>query len=269
MSVCQVPRPTSGDTDHGKETGRIANDDTVDRIVSFVRERELRESVNIPYETTAIFDKLARPRSRLSTALITAGPNNSNSLDFRDVYDRVNSEERAVFVRLTSDLSSNLKTVLKHINQQATSQSLANGEEFDGILAKVLLTGRNIKQPLTVSKGGRQLNYDLQILCDFGRRHSIRKVIILFEDSEAFEGTLLSDVIEVLRYVRISCNPVYFACFGEPQIVITFADSSILMHFLFHAYYQMIGYRHEMSVMSLEKLYLKTVVLPIFDYVRP
>lgn len=82
---------------------------------------------------------MASSSSRLSAALITAGPDNSDSLDFRDIYEQVNAQERAIFVQLTSDSSPNLKTVLKHINQQATSQLLANEEEFEGSGAKVPL----------------------------------------------------------------------------------------------------------------------------------
>lgn len=55
-------------------------------------------------------------------------------------------------------------------------------------------------------QSSRQLNYDLQILYDYGRSQLVRKVILVFEDSEAFEGKLLAELVDVLRYVRVLCQ---------------------------------------------------------------
>lgn len=57
MSVWQITHPTTRDTDHEKETVRFANEDTVDKIVSFIRAQGLEEWVNIPCESIAICNK--------------------------------------------------------------------------------------------------------------------------------------------------------------------------------------------------------------------
>jgi origin recognition complex subunit 3 len=44
------------------------------------------------------------------------------------------------------------------------------------------------------------MNYDLQILCDYVKTHGIHKVTIAFQDSEAFDGVLLGDLITIFRY---------------------------------------------------------------------
>lgn len=64
-------------------------------------------------------------------------------------------------------------------------------------------------------QNGRRLNYDLQILYDYGRSQSVCKVILVFEDSEAFEGKLLAELVDVLRYVRASCKYPFCICFEE------------------------------------------------------
>ena len=43
------------------------------------------------------------------------------------------------------------------------------------------------------------MNYDLQSLCDHVQSHSIDKVLLSFQDSEAFEGKVLADLVDVLR----------------------------------------------------------------------
>ena len=46
------------------------------------------------------------------------------------------------------------------------------------------------------------LNFDLHILYDYVQEHSLSKVVLLFQDSEAFEGSLLADLVDILRYHR-------------------------------------------------------------------
>ena len=52
---------------------------------------------------------------------------------------------------------------------------------------------------LILCKGPRFLAYDLQILCDYVREHSLSRVVLLLQDSESFEGSLLAELVEVLR----------------------------------------------------------------------
>ena len=49
------------------------------------------------------------------------------------------------------------------------------------------------------AQGIRQLNYDLEILHDYVQSHAITRVILCFQDSEAFSGQLLSDLLDLLR----------------------------------------------------------------------
>ncbi|KAL8969992.1 MAG: hypothetical protein Q9197_004052 [Variospora fuerteventurae] len=51
---------------------------------------------------------------------------------------------------------------------------------------------------LTTRQRRPRLSYDLQILCDHVRSQSIDRVVLAFHDSEAFDGTLLSDLIELI-----------------------------------------------------------------------
>ena len=50
------------------------------------------------------------------------------------------------------------------------------------------------------------MNYDLQKLYDHVKRRSLKRVVLCFEDSEAIEGSLLTDVIDLLRCVNRSCR---------------------------------------------------------------
>ena len=43
------------------------------------------------------------------------------------------------------------------------------------------------------------LNYDLEMLHIFVRRHGIRRVLVYLQDCEAFDDELLSDLIDMLR----------------------------------------------------------------------
>ena len=52
-----------------------------------------------------------------------------------------------------------------------------------------------------ISQGARPLNYDLEVLCASVKRHSVKRLLLFFQDSEALNGSLISDLIELLRYV--------------------------------------------------------------------
>ena len=55
---------------------------------------------------------------------------------------------------------------------------------------------------MTLEKDSRLLPYDLQILYDHVNSHGIPRVALFFEDSEAFHGKLLIELIELLRLVH-------------------------------------------------------------------
>ncbi|KAK0515982.1 hypothetical protein JMJ35_002016 [Cladonia borealis] len=120
---------------------------------------------------------------KIRTGLVVSGPNNGSSAKlFESIMQRVHVRHRAILVALSSGQSPNLKTVLKYINQHARTQTLESDEDtvIDG------------------AEDTRQLNYDLQILHDHIQAHTIDRVVIAFEDSEAFEAKLLGDLIDIL-----------------------------------------------------------------------
>ena len=108
------------------------------------------------------------------------GPENSASVSlFDSLAENLSNLDDFLCITLTSGQSPNLKTVLRYINQAATSQTDASDEAN--------------------FKGKHKLNYDLQILHDHVNSKALSKVVLLFEDSEAFEGDLLSDLVDHLR----------------------------------------------------------------------
>ena len=52
-----------------------------------------------------------------------------------------------------------------------------------------------------ISQGTRPLNYDLEVLCANVKGNSVKRLLLFFQDSEALSGSLISDLIELLRYV--------------------------------------------------------------------
>ncbi|KAL6715870.1 Origin recognition complex subunit 3 [Lecanora helva] len=146
------------------EAIRVANDDTVNEVVSFITAQDT-----------------SRSEGKLPTALVLAEPGHSSSFDFQAVVDGVNAEKRAILVELSSEYCNNLKATLKHVNQVVTNPVIGGDEE-------VLLDG---------VKPSRYLNYDLEILYEFVQTHSIRTVVLAFKDSEAFDSALLAELIDV------------------------------------------------------------------------
>lgn len=72
-------------------------------------------------------------------------------------------------------------------------------------------------------QSSRRLNYDLQVLCDHVRFHSIAKVILAFQDSETFDGALLNDIVGVIRWESLlRFSPVIADCLSSWQDRIPF-----------------------------------------------
>ncbi|MCJ1262646.1 hypothetical protein MMC22_002516 [Lobaria immixta] len=144
-----------------------SNISTIDQVVSFVHAIDF-----------------AKTESKIPTGLIVAGPTiNTDAVLFESITDRVKFGERVTVVNLDSAQIPNLKSALKYINRYASNQATDLDDEEttdDG------------------QQGGRHLNYDLQILHRHVQLHSISRVVLSFQDSEAFEGGLLTDLIDVL-----------------------------------------------------------------------
>lgn len=127
---------------------------------------------------------------KIPTALILAGPNiASHTPLFEQLANRIRDEDRTgPVVVLTSKDATNLKSTLKKLIKDATQQDEGLDDEDDEVIV-----GR---------KGARLLNYDLQILQNWCNLHEGQKVIIAIQDTEAFDGNILSDLVSLFRFVH-------------------------------------------------------------------
>ncbi|PGH33633.1 origin recognition complex subunit 3 [[Emmonsia] crescens] len=121
---------------------------------------------------------------RIPAGLITLGSNLSSMGRLLDrLHEQMQYDATGQVVALDSGDASNLKTVLKHIIRSGTSVT----NDVDG--DRELPTDR---------AGPKPLAYDLDILHDHIKEKGIRKVVIAFRDSEAFDHGLLADLISLL-----------------------------------------------------------------------
>ncbi|KAL8887162.1 MAG: hypothetical protein Q9215_005219 [Flavoplaca cf. flavocitrina] len=127
------------------------------------------------------------------TALIVIGPSNSTYTNIvRSVEAQLQEKLDVALVDIAPSQIVNLKSALKFINNRVTGAALT--VEEDGLPRH--------------EQSSRRLNYDLQVLCDHIRFHSIAKVILAFQDSETFDGALLNDIIGVIRVAQIDLDSV-------------------------------------------------------------
>ncbi|KAI0200079.1 origin recognition complex subunit 3 N-terminus-domain-containing protein [Astrocystis sublimbata] len=125
------------------------------------------------------------PKDKIASAFIITGPNiASQDLLFEQLSGALEREADAHVVRLRSGDASNLRAVLRKIIHDIVSKGSIDGDDVD----------------LTTSKDGRKfLNYDLEALHAHLKLSPQRKlVVIAFQDSEAFDSGLLSDLISLL-----------------------------------------------------------------------
>ncbi|KAL2004373.1 hypothetical protein VTN02DRAFT_2019 [Thermoascus thermophilus] len=138
-------------------------------------------------EKVTSFIRTASPQScggRIPTALINIG---SNVSSLGRLLDRLNhklitAEEGGVVVLESGD-ASNLKTALKNIIRTAVTNTEGN---------------EGYQKFLTDRAGPRLLGYDLELLNDYVKRRQVRKLVIAFRDSEAFDPGLLTDLLSLL-----------------------------------------------------------------------
>ncbi|KAI0972551.1 origin recognition complex subunit 3 N-terminus-domain-containing protein [Xylaria arbuscula] len=125
------------------------------------------------------------PAGKIPSAFIITGPNiASQDLLFGQLSETLHHEASAQTVRLRSGDASNLRSVLRKIIHDVVSKDSTAGDELD----------------LTTSKDGRKfLNYDLEgLYAHLKQTPRSSLVIIAFQDSEAFDSGLLSDLISLL-----------------------------------------------------------------------
>ncbi|KAI9857506.1 MAG: hypothetical protein M1824_004766 [Vezdaea acicularis] len=130
----------------------------------------------------AEFVNLATPdeyNGKVPAGLILAGPNiASHSFLFQQIETRINLQTGGPFILLNAGESLNLKTVLKKVIKEATNET--NEEE----VSQSFLRGRKL------------LNFDLQILQTYVESHGSSRVVIAFQDSDAFDGDLLAELVQ-------------------------------------------------------------------------
>ncbi|KAJ4394742.1 Origin recognition complex subunit 3 [Gnomoniopsis smithogilvyi] len=122
------------------------------------------------------------PQGKIPAALIVTGPNIAlQDLLFTQLGDAV---QEGWFVRLRSAEAPNLKATLRKIIRDVTRAGFAR--DADG------------EDELAVGNDGRKyLDYDLEALYAHVKPYESKQVTIAFQDSEAFDTSLLSDLIRL------------------------------------------------------------------------
>ncbi|KAI2629738.1 origin recognition complex subunit 3 N-terminus-domain-containing protein [Hypoxylon sp. NC1633] len=143
---------------------REANQSTLDKVTFFLR--------STPDHVSA---------GKIPSAFIITGPNlASQDLLFEQLSETLQLQVDAKVVRLRSGDASNLRAVLKKIIHDVTARETDDENDLE----------------LAAGKDGRKyLNYDLEALYTYLDSNPRRHIVIAFQDSEAFDSGLLSDLI--------------------------------------------------------------------------
>jgi len=148
---------------------REANRQTLEEVDSFLKAAEERDGAKIP------------------AGFIITGPNiASQDLLFEQLAEALcKGGERAACVRLRSTEAPNLKATLKKIIRDASSaRDVREGDDAD----------------VSVGRDGRKyLDYDLEALNVSLQMQPSRRVVVAFQDSEAFDNALLTDLIQLFH----------------------------------------------------------------------
>ncbi|KAJ8070249.1 hypothetical protein OCU04_000634 [Sclerotinia nivalis] len=140
-----------------------ANEDTLVEVTSFVENEKSTDKV--------------------PAGFIVTGPNiASQGLLFEQLSTRLSNEVNGPVVTLRSGESSNLKALLKKLIRDVTHQKSNGEDESDNFLEE---------------DGRKFLNYDLEIVHGYVKAHGCGRVVVSFQDSEAFDSALLGDVISL------------------------------------------------------------------------
>ncbi|KAH1366170.1 hypothetical protein KXX16_009264 [Aspergillus fumigatus] len=160
--------------------------DVYERISTFVRSTSF-ETYGYPINGTDELRNLIGNRYKgcIPAALVTVGSNVSSlGRLLSRLNDQLSSTGEGGVVVLESGDAPNLKTTLKNIIRAAVT----NTEGNDGY--QKLLTDR---------EGPRLLAYDLDLLSDYVNRKGVKKLVLAFRDSEAFDPTILTDLLLLLN----------------------------------------------------------------------
>ncbi|KAH6636647.1 origin recognition complex subunit 3 N-terminus-domain-containing protein [Chaetomium tenue] len=149
---------------------REANRTTLDQVSSFLQQAAEVETEKIP------------------AGFIITGPNiASQDLLFEQLAEQPCTATRARFVRLRASEAPNLKAALKKIIRDATARATDGDEDVDEVM----------------QSGRKYLDYDLESLHVFlNQQQQSKRVVVAFQDSEAFESGLLTDLITLFHSWR-------------------------------------------------------------------
>ncbi|UKZ73176.1 hypothetical protein TrVFT333_000817 [Trichoderma virens FT-333] len=151
----------------------------------------LRDSNSATLDDVSQFVNKAKSEcgDKIPAAFIITGPNiASQDLLFEQLSDSLQRSSPSKFIRLRSSEATNLKNALKKIIQDATSKTLVVDGEED------LQLGQGSNR--------RYLPYDLEALHVFLEHQPQENIFVAFQDSEAFDSGLLSDIITLLSSWR-------------------------------------------------------------------
>jgi origin recognition complex subunit 3 len=148
---------------HIRSVLKSSNGETIDQLLEFVNHPgRLQVSQIIP------------------TGYVLAGPDATYHRNFfEQLAGRVDGDTSSCFALLEASDASNLKALLKNLIRKGS------GDRED-------LVSRN---------GIRLMDYDLQLLYDWMHENERDQLVIGIQDAEEFDGGLLADLIELLRYV--------------------------------------------------------------------
>ena len=137
---------------------------------------------------------------QILTALISTGAEASSIKSVIDqLIEKQKVNPRRTFISLSANDGANLKALIKAVIQKVTSCN--NGIDDDGV-------AESSKSKVNA----KPLNYDLQILANHVKQHRVRLVTITFQDTEAFDSELLSDLIETLGYYQTRIPFCFIFC---------------------------------------------------------
>ncbi|KAK0946865.1 Origin recognition complex subunit 3 [Friedmanniomyces endolithicus] len=141
---------------------------------------------------------------RIPTGIILTGADGATGPGIaKQVAERIRvGKHRRILLSLSSSSGTNLKALLKTLIVKATSRRTGSSDDDE-------LDDEDDELRNPRSTGPKLLNYDLQLLQDHVREHRTEQVIITFEDTEAFDGDLLSEIIELLGCWQ---DRIPFAC---------------------------------------------------------
>ena len=100
-------------------------------------------------------------------------------------------------VNISAAHCPNLKSALRYLVQQATGQDTGRDDDA-AASSKVGHFCQQLRWMLILFKGIRILDYDLEILHGFVKKQGVTKVAICFRNSESFDSTALTQLIDTL-----------------------------------------------------------------------